>query len=314
MGFIALGLMMAGILLVHAWVLPRHEVHKRPIPLLGRQLTRPSAVAPFVVVALALACEHRFGWFRRNVLDLAPVRAVPREGWIGVGLLLSLCAIALVGRRLRPGSSPYLAAFSEFLAQPRSALILAFVISFRTGESFLQKMKWPFFRDCIQLSLESYGVASGTFGVIASFTGTLVGGFLIARYGLRRWIWPFVIAQNGLHLLYVLLAVWGSTGRVDFVTVTAIISIEHLGEGLGTAVFTVFLMRCCDPRHKAAHMAIVTAIMSIGFTVAGMVSGYLAQALGFVRYFFFTFVVTIPSMAMIFFLPYLDGRPKREQG
>jgi MFS transporter, PAT family, beta-lactamase induction signal transducer AmpG len=203
----------------------------------------------------------------------------------------------------------YVSSFGSFLAQPRSLVILAFVTTFRTGESFLQKMKWPFLRDALHLSLEQYGVANGTFGVAASFAGTIAGGWLIARYGLRRFVWPFVLAQNGLHLLYVLLAKAALAGPVGLVTITTVICIEHAGEGLGTAVFTVFLMRCCDPRHKAAHFAIVTAIMSVGFTLAGMASGFLAQWLGFVRYFAFTFVVTIPSMALIVFLPYLDGRP-----
>jgi PAT family beta-lactamase induction signal transducer AmpG len=228
------------------------------------------------------------------------------EAYLALALGVSL--VWLRSRREASTESPYRAAFSGFLAQPRAWVILAFVVFFRTGESFLQKMKWPFLRDALHLSLAEYGIANGTFGVAASFAGTLLGGFLIARHGLRRWIWPFVVAQNGLHLLYVLLAAWAQRGPVSLSTITAVICVEHVGEGLGTAVFTVFLMRCCDRAHRAAHMAIVTALMSIGFTVAGMASGYLAEALGFVRYFGFTFVVTIPSMALILVLPYLDGR------
>ena len=42
----------------------------------------------------------------------------------------------------------------------------------------------------------------------------------------------------------------------------------------------VYLMRCCDPAHKAAHFAILTALMSVSFTIAGVASGFLANALG----------------------------------
>ena len=73
--------------------------------------------------------------------------------------------------------------------------------------------------------------------------------------------------------------------------------------GLGTAVFMVYLMRCCDPAHRAAHMAIVTALMSVSFTLAGVCSGFLASWLGFGPYFAFTFLVTIPGMLLVFFLP-----------
>jgi PAT family beta-lactamase induction signal transducer AmpG len=80
---------------------------------------------------------------------------------------------------------------------------------------------------------------------------------------------------------------------------------EHFGEGLGTAVFMVYLMRSCDPAHKASHMAILTALMSVSFTLAGVASGFLAKSMGFAWYFAFTFLVSLPGMALIAFLPNL---------
>jgi PAT family beta-lactamase induction signal transducer AmpG len=68
----------------------------------------------------------------------------------------------------------------------------------------------------------------------------------------------------------------------------------------------VYLMRCCDPKFKAGHMAILTALMSVSFTIAGVLSGFLAESMGFGAYFGLTFVATIPAMLMIPQLPYLD--------
>jgi PAT family beta-lactamase induction signal transducer AmpG len=312
LGMLALAALMVGLTFVHAAVLPRNERPKRAWGELATSIARPRTLVALLLVAFAAALERAAHPLAALHAALSPsLGRVPLEGWIALALGVTLVLLTFRGRRAhvrRADESPYRAAFSGFLAQPRSGVILAFVILFRTGESFLQKMKWPFLRDHVHLSLEQYGIANGTFGVMASFVGTLLGGYLISRHGLRRWIWPFVILQNGLHLLYVMLAKWAAAGAVGIVTVTAVISIEHIGEGLGTAVFTVFLMRCCDPAHRASHMAIVTALMSIGFTIAGMASGYLAQALGFVRYFGFTFVVTLPSMALIVLLPHIDGR------
>jgi len=131
---------------------------------------------------------------------------------------------------------------------------------------------------------------------------------LQARHGLRRWIWPFVLAQNVLNLLYVGMALGSFGVTPGLAALTALIAFERFGEGLGTAVFMVYLMRCCDPAHKAAHMAILTALMSVGFTVAGAVSGWLAEGLGFASYFGFSFLATIPGMVLIFVIPHLDGR------
>ncbi|MBM4373900.1 MAG: MFS transporter [Deltaproteobacteria bacterium] len=304
LGMLALAALMGAVTLAHVALLPRDEVERRSFGELARWLLRPR-VAGAATLLGGLAVGLRSAWPR---VASTPIGRVPMEAYLALALGVSLVWLRARRSTSKPAESPYRAAFSGFLAQPRAWVILAFVLLFRTGESFLQKMKWPFLRDALHLSLAEYGIANGTFGVAASFAGTLLGGFLISRHGLRRWIWPFVVAQNGLHLLYVWLAAYAARGAVSLSTITAVICVEHVGEGLGTAVFTVFLMRCCDPEHRAAHMAIVTALMSIGFTVAGMASGYLAEALGFVRYFGFTFVVTIPSMALIVVLPYLDGR------
>lgn len=309
LGLLALTGLMAALTVVHLALLPRDELRRRPLVELAKGLARPRTVTAIGLVAGLLVAGKAAdlgGTLRRSALGRMPFEAL-----LAGALVVALVALARANRRRRTDGasiSHYRAAFAGFLAQPRAHVILAFVLLFRSGESFLQKMKWPFLREQAKVTLEQYGVANGTFGVIASFAGTILGGYLISRHGLRRWIWPFVVAQNGLHLLYVLLAQWASEGPVSLGLVTTFLSIEHVGEGLGTAVFTVFLMRCCDPAHRAAHMAIVTALMSVGFTVAGMASGYLAQALGFVRYFAFTFFVTIPSMALIFVLPHLDGR------
>jgi PAT family beta-lactamase induction signal transducer AmpG len=301
----------------HAGFLPHVERRRAP---LRTALTRPGtrralggvvAGATIVLVAALLARGTRLG---EVLLDAIAASdgwlGVSLAGWISIALLLALvgglASLDRISRRLAGRDSPYATAFVAFLAQRRIALVLVFIVSFRVGESFLVKMRWPFLHDAIGMTLAEYAFANGTLGTVASFAATFLGGHLIARDGLRRWIWPFVLAQNGLHLLYVALA-WQGAAAGTAATV-AVITLEQIGSGLGTAVFMVYLMRCCDPAHRAAHMAIVTALMSVSFTLAGVCSGFLASWLGFGPYFAFTFAVTIPGMLLLFFLPHLDGR------
>lgn len=232
-------------------------------------------------------------------------------GWISLALLATLIvALASLDRirgRFAGSDSPYARAFVDFLAQRRIGLVLVFIVSFRVGESFLVKMRWPFLHDVLGMEITAYAWANGTLGTIASFVATFLGGHLIARDGLRRWIWPFMLLQNALNLLFVMLAWLGPEGAGTWLTV-GVITFDAFGSGLGTAVFMVYLMRCCAPQHRAAHMAIVTALMSVSFTLAGVCSGFLASAMGFGPYFLFTFLVTIPGMILVFFLPHIDGR------
>jgi PAT family beta-lactamase induction signal transducer AmpG len=310
--------------LAHALVLPRVETRGRPGGELARALVRPRVMLA-AVVAVAVVLAWRLpglegaraavaAWVAGAPVLGGAARLGARIGIGGaVGIALAVGLVGLLGarralaRRARDERSYFVASLASFLAQPKAGRMLVFVLLFRTGESFLLKMKVPFFRDALGLDTAAYGVAQ-TYGVASSVAATMLGGWLIARGGLRRWMWPFVLAQNVLNLLYVGLALAAPGGAVGLTTVTVVATLEHFGEGLGTAVFMVYLMRCCDPAHKATHMAILTALMSVGFTAAGAASGFLATALGFPLYFFATFVATCPAMALIPLLPHVDGR------
>jgi PAT family beta-lactamase induction signal transducer AmpG len=173
-------------------------------------------------------------------------------------------------------------------------------------------MVYPMLKD-IGITREIYGLIYGTFGITASITGGIIGGYLIGRFGLKRVVWPLVFAQNIPNLFYMILAFSyrGIAGRPELgaaspMVVAVFVVLEAFGAGLGTSVFMVFIMRTCKPAYKAAHMAIATSIMNVSSTFAGVFSGYLAVWLGFTAFFGFTFLATVPGMALIAFLPHLD--------
>jgi PAT family beta-lactamase induction signal transducer AmpG len=321
-GLLGAAVLMALLLVIHAWLLPRNETPQRPWTTLAKLATwrtLPFLAAAVLMFALerwwAVGTELLAAW---RGLELAPawLAKISVGGWIGIALLACMLTLLAALPRLRRrmhdaserGLSSYASTFVSFLEQPKIGVMLAFVLLFRTGESFLLKMSWPFFDDAVGLELESYAAIQGGVGTIAMLLGTIIGGRLIARDGLRKWIWPLVIAQNLLNLLYMALAMTPELRAVPDTVITALLGAENFGSGLGTAAFMVYLMRTCDPRHKAGHFAIVSALMSVSFTVAGVLSGFLADALGFATYFGFTFLATIPMMVLIPFVPHLDKR------
>ena len=320
-GLLGCAVVMLALWAVHAYLLPRSEQPRRPWLELARRASLRSL--PLLAIAVVLvAVEYQLAWLtelqfiaQRMARAWPWMASVGIGGWIGIGLLLGLLILLVRVPKLRTrmlaardGGSNYAESFISFLAQPKVGVMLAFVLLFRTGESFLLKMRWPFFDDVVGLELEFYAEVNGIYGMIASFAATILGGKLIARDGLRAWIWPFMLAQNVLNLLYMGVAMTPDPAALSPWVLTAVITAEHIGAGFGTAVFMVYLMRTCDPAHKAGHFAIVSALMSLSFTLAGVFSGFLAEALGFATYFGLTFVATIPSMILVWFVPHLDGR------
>jgi len=313
------------LLLVHVFLLPAKEVPKRPIRELLLDLARPKALVDLIAVAAAV-CMVWWVW------NLAPVQAwlapskpilakIGLPGFITIGLLVVLLALLLglgrLKRALHASDSFYAKAFIDYLDQPRIGLILAFLVTYRTGESFLLAMVYPLLKD-IGINRAQYGIIYGTFGIAASITGGILGGYLISKFGLKRVIWPLMLSQNVPHLLYMALALlYGhlvgqpeSAGAANPYAVAPFVVAEAFGAGMGTSVFMVFIQRTCKTTFKAAHFSIATSIMNISSTLAGVLSGYFAIWMGWPFFFAFTFFVTIPSMALIPWLPLLDaGKP-----
>lgn len=310
---------LAGLCAFHAATLPKVERERAPLAQVVRRLAEPR-VAATALGGVALAALAAWG------SSLAPrIKDVPGgvgeflgklgvPGLIGLVLLAGLLGLLLFLPRLRrslaTSDALYAKAFVDWLDQPRIGIVLAFLLLYRTGESILLAMVYPLLKE-IGLSRADYGIAYGTLGIAASIAGGLAGGALIARYGLRRVIWPLVLAQNVPNLLYAGLA-WAycGTGKsVSLAVVAPLVMIEALGAGMGTSAFMVFTQRTCKSDFRAAHFAIATSVMNVSATFGGALSGFLAASTGFPLFFVLTFAATIPSMLLIPFLPHLKERP-----
>jgi len=311
----ALGLAAVAFLVLLAWharALPRPSAPRRPMGDLALAAASPRVALPAVLVlGCVLAGLQVLGW---RVPERVAGLTIP--AWAALLLLGSVLAL-LAGlsplrRRLAASEAPYARAFVDWLDQPGIGVILAFVVTYRLGESCLLAMGYPALSDC-GLSRAQYGFAYGTCGIASAIGGGLLGGWLIARRGLRRVIWPLVLAQNVPNLLYAFVT-WRLGGAPEGTAlgpstvawITALVSIEAFGAGMGTSVFMVFLMRTTRPAFRSAHMAIATGLMNVASALAGVGSGFLASAAGFPAFFVLTFVLALPGMACILFLPLLD--------
>lgn len=194
-------------------------------------------------------------------------------------------------------------AFATYFTQPGIARIVLFILLYRLGEAMLVKMAAPFLLDDVAhgglgLSTETVGYVYGTAGMLSLTTGGLLGGWLIARFGLRRCIWPMAIMLNAPDLVYIYMA----AARPDPWLVYVLVSCEQFGYGLGFTAFSVYLMCIAREPYKTSHFAISTGLMALGMMVPGMLSGYLQQWLGYTGFFTLVTALTIPGMLMIFFL------------
>ena len=321
--FLVAGLLLGLLAAYHYFFLPECEAEKRPFGGMLAIFTRPGTLLAIAAAAALVAGLYFFfnspffsAWKLRSPL----LRELNFARAIGLALLLALVLLAALRKKLtavltRDPESFYGRAFLTFMDQEKIGLILAFIILVRSGEFMVSSMVSAF---AVDLGIKQhYGWIAGGIGLPVSIAGALVGGWAISRLGLKRVIWPFLLAQNLTNVVYMLLAQHLShylavnteaarpvfMGAGNLALFAGATGFEQFASGLGTAVLTTFLMRICKMEFKAAHFAIGSGLMSLGGIVAGVSSGFIATWLGYSGMFGVSFLIAIPGMVLLFWVP-----------
>jgi MFS transporter, PAT family, beta-lactamase induction signal transducer AmpG len=196
-------------------------------------------------------------------------------------------------------------AIKSFFAQPKIGTILLFILLYRFGESMLSKMSGLFLLDSkhiggMGLETIQVGMILGNVGMISLVIGGLLGGFAIARFGLRKCIWPMVLSMNVPNLLYV----WAAYTQPSAKAAYALIAVDQFGYGFGLASYMVYIMYLCQrSKFQTSHYAIATGLIALGAMLAGITSGYLQQHLGYFWFFCAVCGFTIPGMILLQLIP-----------
>lgn len=203
--------------------------------------------------------------------------------------------------------------FKSFFQKKQIGLILAFILLFRLGESQLLKMLSPFLIDPLEkgglgLDTQEVGVIYGTFGLIALTIGGILGGIVISKDGLGKWMLPMILTMHVPIIGFILLAHYHPT---DIWNVYATVVAEQFGYGFGFAAFMMYLIYVAEGESKTSHYSIATGFMALGMMLPGMVSGYIQEYLGYGNFFIWVFVATIPGLILSRFLIYPNDFGKK---
>ena len=203
----------------------------------------------------------------------------------------------------------FLEIFLEFFRKPGLAVTLGFLLLYRFPEAQLLKLATPFLLDSVAkgglaLSNKEVGLAYGTIGLLALTCGGLLGGWIISRVGLKRALWPLVLAMHVPNAVFLAMA-WSHPGSLAIVS--AALAVEQFGYGLGFTAYLMYMVLVAEGPHKTAHYAICTGFMALGMMLPGMWSGWLQDHLGYLHFFAWVLIATIPSLVMTALIRIPDG-------
>jgi len=200
----------------------------------------------------------------------------------------------------------FIAIFSSFFKKPGIGIAIAFILCFRLGESQLVKMAAPFMLDSAEKGGLGYtttqvGTLFGTAGIIMLSLGGVVGGILISKDGLKKWLLPMVLSLNAPNILYAFLAI---TKTSSIIAVMTTVLLEKFGYGFGFTGFLMYLIYIADGKSKTSHYAIATGFMALGMMLPGMLSGFIQEWLGYSGFFIWVALASLPVFVLLKYIHY----------
>ena len=192
-----------------------------------------------------------------------------------------------------------------FFAKPGIWMAILFIILFRAGEGQIQSIGPLFLRDAravggLGLTTAEVGWAYGTVGTAAFLIGSIAGGYFTAWLSLKRALPILILAMNLPNAAFWYLS---HAQPESMALIVALLGIEMFGYGFGFVGVILFIMQVvASGRYQAAHYALGTGFMQLGFVLFRTISGDIQQALGYRDFFLWVLLASVPVLVLSRFM------------
>ena len=183
----------------------------------------------------------------------------------------------------------------EYFRRDSAVALLVLIFLYKLGDAFAGRLTTNFLLGELGFTLTDVGAIYKGLGLVAAVAGALYGGALMRRLGLYRALVLFAWLQALTNLGFGVLALLPKS----YAAMVAVVGLENLAGGMGTAAYLALLMSICDRRYTATQFALLSAVASLGRVFAGPPSGYLVAAAGWPVFFGLTFLFALPALVVL---------------
>lgn len=225
-------------------------------------------------------------------------------------MIIGLVATFLASPPERPPKPPrtlteaLVMPLGEFFRRKGAFVMLVIVASYKIGDAVAGHFLSPFLLTLFTAT--EVGSVQKIFGMVATIVGSLAGGGLVSRYGLKPCLIAFGVLQAVANGLYAWLAVVGASYPLLVVS----IGVDNFFGGLGTAAFVALLMTLCHQKYTATQYALLSSAMSLGGRFIAASGGSVAEEYGWSVFFGITIVAAVPAIVLLWLRPLAEPDPE----
>lgn len=238
-----------------------------------------------------------------------------RTGWEGLFLMMAIVALLPlifilrhketeeqtdITEKVPPKPADFINVMLTALRSPGAIYFLLFIATYKMGESMIDVMFKPFLVDS-GFTAYQIGLWIGTWGMVASLIGSVVGGWLAVRLSIVNAL--FIAAF--LRLFPLVAELWLSTIAPTASQVVGVTVAEHFFGGILTTALFAFMMSRVDKRIGATHYTVLAAIEVMGKSQGSFFSGFIAERIGYTGLFFIG--VALSVLILLLYFPLRKG-------
>lgn len=184
-------------------------------------------------------------------------------------------------------------------------LIAALIVTYRLNYMTMGVAANTFYLD-LGFSLTQIALVSKTYGLVMTMAGGLLGGLLVARFGIPRTLLVgFVLLTLG-NLFYAYIAgihpgLWW---------LSAAVSVDNVGNGIAGVAFIAYMSSLTNPAYTATQFALFGMLWSLPAKSLASQWGRIVDAFGYRPFFVYTALIGLPSLLLVLWLMrQLPARP-----
>jgi PAT family beta-lactamase induction signal transducer AmpG len=219
----------------------------------------------------------------------------------------------LIGWFYAAVAGPFLDFFRRY--KELAIAILLMVAVYRIADIAMGVMANPFYLDFMGFSKTEVADVTKIFGFFMTIAGSLLGGVMVVRYGVRRILLLGAIMTAATNLLFVLLAQYPP----NLVTLAAVVSADNLSGGIANVALIAWLSSMTSASFTATQYALFSSLMTLPGKFLGGFSGIVVAGFGYAEFFLVSAVMGVPAVLLAMFMIRQGRRldalaPKHEEG
>jgi len=193
-------------------------------------------------------------------------------------------------------AGPFLDFFRRY--KELAILILVMVAVYRISDIAMGVMANPFYLDFMGFSKTEVADVTKIFGFFMTIAGSLLGGVLVMRYGVRRILLAGAVMTAATNLLFVVLAQYPP----DLGLLALVVSADNLSGGIANVALIAWLSSMTSASFTATQYALFSSLMTLPGKFLGGFSGIVVADFGYAEFFLIAGLMGVPAILLALYM------------